>query len=684
MKDEDLCRSDLCAPAASSSDHGQASTQPIPLAVMHEFDSLHDRICRLEEDNARLQAVIDRIGTGHNAPADAAATAHGTTQSDRRRVSMASHAGVETSLARSSPAIGLLATFARADEDSNPSPLDSGRRPASRHDADGGILTIDSTTEEAFFDIYHDKVQCRYPFLRLDELRDADRRPSKPWIPYFVNMIFSIGLLLEKGTQLEASRPRHGHSHQAFYRAAVTRHLSHVFAQHDRLLHIQAYLLLAMHAIYSPSTERIISIASATMRYCVMAQLHLADTEPRDAAVSVAARVEAQMRRRVFWSAYALDRAVCTTFDLPFSVPDYQITARMYANVDDADLEARCGESLPEGDPAPPPRGRPGLTSVSAALHVVYCRQIQSEILNTTLHRDFDSQFDGLSHWRLRVLEKLERWRALCRRYSDARSRSFTSGEWMHMIYNYSLAMLYRPNRQTVAGPAGDWTVRSCVQACLIFRKFQRETPISELWLGLVAQFKCGVALLYCFFATPPRLRTAAYGLPDASEAVRACSIVLSILAERWPQSKCLRDAFDILAREIPLFEAAVTEEEEGVNPRKMKREPAEALMALISQLETIVVHRDTLRMIKEMASEEFPRSPSDEQQKAQNDMDILAETAAQLAEDDSPSWRTSITGDIFQPIAPHFFQPDMSGLDADGFDYTTLGFPGEFDLLEG
>ncbi|GKT41273.1 pyrimidine pathway regulatory protein 1 [Colletotrichum spaethianum] len=486
-------------------------------------------------------------------------------------------------------------------------------------------------------------------------------------------MIFSIGLLVGKTSS--QNQVRH-HSHQAFYRLAVTQYLSHVFAQPDRLLHIQAYLLLAMHAIYSPSTERIISIASATMRYCIMAQLHLADAEPSP-PLDVATRIRVQMRRRVFWSAYTLDRAVSTMFDLPFSVPDYQITVKMYANVDEMDLEATCGTSFPL-DPYP---DTPRLTSVSAAIHVVYCRRIQSEILNTTLHRDFSAQFDGLSHWRLRVLQKLHRWRALCHQYADKRSKNFTSSEWLHMIYNYSLAMLYQPTKTTVTGPAGDWTVKSCVQACLIFRKFQRETPITELWLGLIAQFKCGVALLYCFFATPPHLRTAAYQLPDTSEAVRACSIILAVLAERWPQSKCLRDAFDILAREIPLFESSI--DVEVLGSRKMRQESADALKALMVQLEIIVVHRNTLRMINEMAQDEFPRPPP-EGARPKTQAVARADTTAQPVEEDSPSWRTSITGDMFQPITPHFFQSNISDLGAEVFDYAMLGFPGEFDLFDG
>jgi hypothetical protein len=630
----------------------------MPLAWLGDIASLEARISRLEENPS--QSSTSRNGQVQESNSrEATQTAH-SPECFRSRATIFPRNDTEGVLSRSSPAIGLLAVFSHS-EDENSSPIGMHESSAAKigsHqiDIEG---TLDISDENHLFEIYQEKVHCRYPFLRLTDFRDVAKRPSGHWVGYFMNMIFSIGVLLKRRNQFDSAR----YNHQAFYRVAVTRYLSHVFAQPDRLLHIQAYLLLAMHAIYTPSTERIISIASATMRYCVMGQLHLANAEPEP--IDAATKFQIQMRRRVFWSAYALDRAVGTAFDLPFSIPDYQITVRLYANTDDYELNERLEEDL---------QSAPRITSVSFALHLVYCRQIQSEILNTTLHRDFGKQYDGLSHWRLRVLGKLDRWKSLCHRYADPRSITHTSGEWLNMIYNYSLAMLYQPTKVSVCGPAGDWTVRSCVQACLIFRKFQRETQMTELWLGLVVQFKCGVALLYCFFATPPHLRSAAYEQPDVSEAVRACSIILSILAERWPQARCVRDCFDVLAREIPLFEPASTTQSLGTS-RKMRRESSVALLALLGPLENIVVHRNTLRMIKEMGTEEFPRPLEGASQ-----MEATENDATQGADDDSPSWRTSMTGDMFQPLTPYFSHPDMLGLGVEEFDYTTIGFPGEFD----
>lgn len=517
--------------------------------------------------------------------------------------------------------------------------------------------------KEKLFALYTEKVHSRYPFLRVDHLRQT----SGPYSAFFCNLIYSIGLLLG-GTTFS---PSPGHSQQEYYDAAVKNHLPAVLGQSDRLLHIQAHLLLSMHALFSPSTEGIISAASTTMRYCVMAQLHLADTEPP--STDAGSKVLIQMRRRIFWSAYALDRTVSVVFDLPFCIPDSQISVKLFSNINDSDLETCCQDAFPNDPPS-----FPSLTNVSAAMHVVYCRQIQSEILNTTLHRDFWKSMDTHHRWRLRVIEKLDKWRSLCHRYADKRDINFSNSEWLHMIYNYSLAMLYQPTKITASESAGDWTVKACTQALLIFRKFQRQRPLTDLWLGLIEQFKCGVALLYCFFATPPEKRSSTYETLDVSEAVRACSVTLSLLAERWPSSKCVRDSFDLLAREIPLFEPSRTKTDSS---RHMRSESSDALKQLLPQIEPLVVHRGTLRMVREMMSDEFPR-PSVERTSNRDEFNTTDEnSAAADAAGDIGSLCSGMTENFFQPFTPQYMLLDNMTDTADQVDPSSLWFPGDFDL---
>jgi hypothetical protein len=600
---------------------------------------------------------------------------------------------LDNGLGRNAPAIGLLATFSRLENNVSEGSRDAtilGRRePKLPPDVISMLLNT-----------YYEKIHCRYPFLHFPELLDfiqdwqeAVGTPQTynstgtthtdlptPWKGFFVHMVLSIGLLIQKDTGIQAT-----YSHHTFYRIAVTRYLSHVFAQSDKIIHLQAYLLMAMHALHSPSTERIMAIASSTMRYCVMAHLHLAATEPDRPG---AARLRLQIRRRVFWSSYALDRAVGTMFDLPFSVPDDQITVPMYANVDDSELWQWCNSTTRDISEEPESRH----TSVSSAMHVIYCRQLQSEILNHTLHRDFESKLDSRLDWRQRILDDLDQWKSSCHRFADARSISYTSGHWLGMIYNFSLAILFRPTKVSVRGPAGDWTVKACTQACLTFRKLQRKGSISEPWMGLIGQFKCGIALLYCFFATPPAYRTDAFESPDASEAIRACSNVLSILAERWPQSQCLRDVFDIVAREIPLIDRPPIPRIGHLDyargsyssSQHMREESTKALESKMPEIELTVVHRDCLRMLDEMMHDDFPRTEGAERPEVPPNQSTGYRGTPHISIEQANFGFPNDSGHCtpHQATAPHNLSPPMTEfLDpAMDFSSTLLGFPGEFE----
>lgn len=109
-----------------------------------------------------------------------------------------------------------------------------------------------------------------------------------------------------------------------FFGIATSKYLPALTSCPNPVTRAQGYLLLAIYALHMPSTEQIISLSAWTMRFCVMAQLHVAGAEPE--AISSDAWIQIQMRRRVFWCAYALDRAVCSTYDLPCNIPDSHIT----------------------------------------------------------------------------------------------------------------------------------------------------------------------------------------------------------------------------------------------------------------------------------------------------------------------------------------------------------------------
>ncbi|KAL6408371.1 fungal specific transcription factor domain-containing protein [Ilyonectria robusta] len=465
------------------------------------------------------------------------------------------------------------------------------------HPAQSLVAGVSRDVEETLLAAYRERTQSQYPFFYwgtfLEWLSEWKRCPPSEinahlWQGFFVNLVYSTALLVLSLTRIGKSDAR------TFYKSAITL-LPAVLRQPNPILHAQAYMLLGVHALHRSSTHRILSLASTTMRFCVQQQFYLAEmeAEPKTPAI----RLENQLRRRCFWSAYNLDRLVMYSFDIPPSIPDAMITTKLYANIDDDDLPSIAAQT-PSDQELP---DSTTFTSVSSSLHILQCRRIQSEIAGYTLRWDYKDQFAESLDWRIRILAEMENYKSRVQTFSDPQSKGHTSHRWLAMIYHYTLLNLYRPTKESVLGPAGDWSVQASSQACLMFRKSQMDRKIAQAWLGLLVQFQSGITLLYCFWATPPEHRTENYHSPDVSDALRACSNILAIMADRWPKADCLRDVFELLAREIPLVDQAnrvIT---------RISEKAVTSIRGKLPQVRALVVHRSILRMLDEMVSEDFP-----------------------------------------------------------------------------
>lgn len=108
--------------------------------------------------------------------------------------------------------------------------------------------------------------------------------------------------------------------------------------------------------------------------------------------------------------------------------------------------------------------------------------------------------------------------------------------------------------------------------------------------------------MLYCCWATPPEYRTESYESSHVSDALRACSNILAIMADRWPKADCLRDVFELLAREVPLIDRP------SRPPTRISDSTAEAIRKKLPLVRRLVVHRSIMRMVNEMITDDFCR----------------------------------------------------------------------------
>jgi hypothetical protein len=363
------------------------------------------------------------------------------------------------------------------------------------------IASIPRDVSDLLLGVYRERAQAQYPFFHWDTFLSwheswktcpPTQFSKRSWQGFFVNVTYATALLLRPF-------PRIGKSDaQTFYKQGVSL-LPAVLKRPDSMLHIQAHLLLSMYALHRSSTQRILSLASTTIRYCAQQQFHLAEVEPEPLIPAVRLRI--QMRRRCFWCAYKLDRLIVASFDLPPSIPDAMITVKVFANIEDHDILEVAAQTPSDQELQDASR----YTSVSPSLHILQCRRIQSEIAGYTLRWDYASQFEKLLDWRVRILAELENYKLRAKKFSDPQSKGYTSQRWLAMIYHYTLLNLYRPTKENVAGPAGDWSVQASSQACLIFRKTQMDRQIASPWIGVcIVSAQVSLTALLTFPATCP------------------------------------------------------------------------------------------------------------------------------------------------------------------------------------
>lgn len=81
--------------------------------------------------------------------------------------------------------------------------------------------------------------------------------------------------------------------------------------------------MCTIHALHSPSSQTVLTMISTTMRCCVISQLHLSAYEP--VVQDASSLLETQIRRRVFWSTYSIDRLISWIYHVPCSLADENI-----------------------------------------------------------------------------------------------------------------------------------------------------------------------------------------------------------------------------------------------------------------------------------------------------------------------------------------------------------------------
>ncbi|ETS83405.1 hypothetical protein PFICI_05281 [Pestalotiopsis fici W106-1] len=372
---------------------------------------------------------------------------------------------------------------------------------------------------------YFHQIHPRYPFLDPEEVwalhRDRMVLSSTP-VPnltkaqrfgvFKLYMVYAIGAMLLQLTEKHTTSPP-----ESYYMTA----LQHTFAARESRTtqNIEAMTLLVIYHLRSLSSFGIWYMIGLAMRTGIDLGLHRKQSETHFDHATV------QMRRRLFWSVYSLERTIAISMGRPFSIPDRVI-----------DVE------LPDDEPAANSPASPGgapvkQNSMTCALLLFKLRRIESRIQHSIYRAD--KPLSSLTSKMDRFYQDLEAWKV---ELLASLSGAETNYPLLH--YHRALRLLVQPFLALL--PPTDPYYTLCMRAsgdvCQAHKKLHQTLDYGHSFIAVQTVFVSGITLLYGLWTQ----LHAVWSVTLAND-IRACSLVLFVMGERAPWVRKYRDAFELL-----------------------------------------------------------------------------------------------------------------------------------------
>ncbi|KAF2767810.1 hypothetical protein EJ03DRAFT_375804 [Teratosphaeria nubilosa] len=481
----------------------------------------------------------------------------------------------------------------------------------------------------ALVDLYFEHANPQIPILHRGEFASLFERTYATDVKkrghrelYLLNIVFAIGSGIivdschtrdEDAIKVEFSRsesvlpkrkrqrtsPRDAQPEE--YHAAAITHLDSFMsstptaeASAGGLEELQAVLLLAGLALLRPVAPGLWYIIGVAVRLAVDLGLHFedidhdldshikdtADTSTRNLARRQWSR---DLRRRLWWCTYSLDRLVSTCVGRPLGISDQPVTTEFPSLLDDSNIS-------PSGF-LKPPNSADVPSYKFVAHHYFRLRLLQSEILQVLQHRQaeqsrasganrdnpwmhtqlpspFVQRFRSFRDWRADIDMRLWEWKESAP--SQDQSGVAFNPLFFELNYWQAVIMLYRQSLTVPEPLAGELTpstggdvqtpgttrpeskedeemvymkVAQAGQTVLkIYRKLHRLKLVNYTFLATHHLFMSGISFLYALWHSPS-VRSK-LTLDDVDFTVLIATSVLSDLIDKCSPAEACRDAF--------------------------------------------------------------------------------------------------------------------------------------------
>ncbi|KAK7918220.1 transcriptional regulatory protein [Apiospora marii] len=386
---------------------------------------------------------------------------------------------------------------------------------------------ISAGSAQRLFDYYLRHVATRWPVLPTSfvHLLYTERHSlSDAFFTSVLHMVYAIA-----GRYLEAAREIGAFFPEQHFAAAMC-NLDEVLRLQD-IRSVQFLLLLSVYSLRSPGGPEAWTYIGLAMRQCIDLGLH---RKPRRAK----SFFDHEMKKRVFWTTYCLDRQLSISTGRPFAISDRDIDVEFPLDIDEATEGLEVLEKTYHTFKFPASRISPQPASIAGFLHVCKLRVIESRIYQsmyrvdqstTADEEEVESFLDEIEGWKTCIPMGIES------PYSD-----------VVVSDAYYLRPLHLLRSPFILSGASQISVRRCADACggvcRTYKKLHQSLPNGFSSIDLRSVFLAGVTLVYCAWALPKEVASI-----NASNDMNACSIVLYIITERLPAARKYRDIYETI-----------------------------------------------------------------------------------------------------------------------------------------
>ncbi|KAL4807383.1 fungal-specific transcription factor domain-containing protein [Aspergillus unguis] len=386
---------------------------------------------------------------------------------------------------------------------------------------------------------YLTRLHVRYPFLdrkelwrlhedrwRLAKAKREELTKSERFGIFKLYLTYAIG-----ATTMQLSEKYDYVPPERFYITALQQ--VPAMCETRSVENVEAMTLLVVYHLRSASSQGVWYMVGLAMRTAIDLGLH------RKANESNLDPITAQMRRRLFWTVYYLERVVSISLGRPFSIADRHIDLPLPVDVDD---DVRDPALLPSASPSGTPEnntngGKHRITSLTFSIYLITLRRIDSRIQHKIYRADrpLHSLRPKMDH----LFLELEEWKA-------SALQRFTGSDldYPMLHYNRALRLLIQPFLPSL--PLTDPYYHICLRAagdiCQTHKRLHQTLEYGHSFLAVQTVFISGITLLYALWTHSDQVWSV-----RISNDIRACSTVLFVMGERAAWVKKYRDAFELL-----------------------------------------------------------------------------------------------------------------------------------------